>query len=242
MKIKLSDQDENRFGVVTAKAVLENHESSEAILGWCREQKVEFCIVRIPTAHIQLAQNLELAGFFLTDSLVYYANYVIRTEPLQFPSGYRHREATPQDVGALADLAAIVFQGYEGHYHADPHLHREDCNQVYSSWAANSCSDKRVADVVHLVLSGSTIVGFLAIKLSDNDSAEIVLNGVHPNHQKLGLYSQLIKLAKVWCVDHQIKRLLISTQLMNVSVQKVWCRQGFEPSKSFYTFHKWFSR
>jgi hypothetical protein len=23
-------------------------------------------------------------------------------------------------------------------------------------------------------------------------------------------------------------------------VQKVWCRQGFEPSKSYYTFHKWF--
>jgi len=21
----------------------------------------------------------------------------------------------------------------------------------------------------------------------------------------------------------------------------VWCRQGFEPSYSFYTFHKWFS-
>jgi hypothetical protein len=34
--------------------------------------------------------------------------------------------------------------------------------------------------------------------------------------------------------------MLISTQITNVAVQKVWTRLGFEPSRSYYTFHKWF--
>jgi hypothetical protein len=44
-----------------------------------------------------------------------------------------------------------------------------------------------------------------------------------------------------WCRSQGAQRMIISTQVVNVSMQKVWCRVGFEPSHSYYTFHKWFS-
>jgi len=43
-----------------------------------------------------------------------------------------------------------------------------------------------------------------------------------------------------WFEARGRSRMLISTQITNVAVQKVWIRLGFEPSKSYYTFHKWF--
>jgi hypothetical protein len=42
------------------------------------------------------------------------------------------------------------------------------------------------------------------------------------------------------CKKQQVKRMVISTQVTNVAVQKVWCRVGFEPANSYYTLHKWF--
>ena len=34
--------------------------------------------------------------------------------------------------------------------------------------------------------------------------------------------------------------MVLSTQVTNLAVQKVWSRLGFEPSRSYYTFHLWF--
>jgi hypothetical protein len=34
-------------------------------------------------------------------------------------------------------------------------------------------------------------------------------------------------------------RMVVSTQITNLAVQKVWVRQGFELTGSYYTFHLW---
>ena len=38
----------------------------------------------------------------------------------------------------------------------------------------------------------------------------------------------------------EASEMVISTQVTNVAVQRVWCRVGFAPAHSYYTFHKWF--
>ena len=43
-----------------------------------------------------------------------------------------------------------------------------------------------------------------------------------------------------WCADVQAQEMIVSTQVINVAVQKVWGRLGFEPRNYIYTFHKWF--
>ena len=44
-----------------------------------------------------------------------------------------------------------------------------------------------------------------------------------------------------WATRQGATRVVYSTQIRNLAVQKVWVREGCEPSHSYLTFHKWFS-
>jgi hypothetical protein len=46
--------------------------------------------------------------------------------------------------------------------------------------------------------------------------------------------------AMAWLAARGRTRMVVSTQITNLAVQKVWARLGFEPSSSYYTLHRWF--
>jgi GNAT superfamily N-acetyltransferase len=241
MEIKKSEIDFERFGVVTAKASFESSEEISGALEWCNENQVEMLIVRCPTSDVNLVQNLERDRFLLTDTLVYYRKKAVETAPLVLPTGYTWRFAQKEDAEKVEALAAQTFKGYTGHYHADSRLSPEDADLVYSSWAANSCRDKNVADAVILIERDKEIAAFATLKRVENYMFEGVLFGVSPAHQGKSLYGALMQLAQRWGSESGMSQMLVSTQITNLAVQKVWCRQGFEPFKSSYTFHRWFS-
>lgn len=72
MHIALSVLDESRFGVITAKAIVQRAESIEEMIAWCESRNVAMLIARCECGDIHLAQAMEQAGFFLTDTLVHY--------------------------------------------------------------------------------------------------------------------------------------------------------------------------
>lgn len=240
MNISLSDIDRQRFGVVTAKTTLDGSEPVADLMAWCDSHAVQMLIARCATTELGLAQQLEQAGCFLTDTLVYFTKRHIAELPVTLPEGYTTRLATPADAEAVGRLAGRTFEGYFGHYHVDPRIDKADADQVYLEWAANSCSKPGVADAVVLVEHADEIVAFATLKVHNPREFEGVLFGVHPGHQGKRLYHALMQLAQNWARTQDIVHMVVSTQVTNLSVQKVWCRQGFEPSKSFYTFHKWF--
>ena len=242
MNISLSELDETRFGVVTAKANLDGQDNLANVTRWCVEKGVEFLIARIPVEDVYLVQDMESSGFFLTDTLIFYKNAQVNESPCNSPEGYSWRLATERDAGEVGILSEKIFNNYHGHYHADRKLNKSDCDSVYSSWAVNSCLNKNFCDAMIIIEFRTAIVGFLTVKTVGHEICEIVLNGVDPNFQNKGLYALLISLAKKWALERQLKAVIVSTQLNNLAVQKVWCRQGFEPYKSFYTFHKWFAK
>jgi GNAT superfamily N-acetyltransferase len=239
--MSLSELDRLRFGVTTAKATLEGSEQVAELMHWCGEHDVQMLIARCPTTELPLVQQMEQAGCFLTDTLVYFAKRHIVAEPVELPEGYTSRVATAADADAVGRLAGLTFAGYFGHYHMDSRLDRRDADQVYLEWAAKSCSNPAVADAVLLIEQGDEIAAFATLKVHNAREFEGVLFGVHPAHQGKRLYHALMQLAQNWARERGIVHMIVSTQVTNLSVQKVWCRQGFEPSKSYYTFHKWFS-
>jgi GNAT superfamily N-acetyltransferase len=240
VNISLSDLDRQRFGVITAKTTLQGNEPVADLMAWCDSNAVQMLIARCSTTELALVQQLEQAGCFLTDTLVYFSKRHIAALPVDLPEGYTTRLATPTDADAVGRLAGRTFEGYFGHYHVDPHLSKDDADQVYLEWAANSCSNSGVADAVVLIEHGAEIVAFATLKVHSAREFEGVLFGVHPSHQGKRLYHALMQLAQNWARGREIAHMVVSTQVTNLSVQKVWCRQGFEPSKSYYTFHKWF--
>jgi GNAT superfamily N-acetyltransferase len=109
------------------------------------------------------------------------------------------------------------------------------------SWAVRSCVSKDVANEVLIAERDGRVVGFATLRINSPQEGEGVLFGVAPEAQGLGIYRSFMLSGMQWCRQQGVQRMLVSTQITNIAVQKVWCRVGFEPSHSYYTFHKWFT-
>jgi GNAT superfamily N-acetyltransferase len=237
--IAFSEVDSERFGIRVARAHVAAENLSQ-VLDFCAAERINLLIARCETMELCTAQKMESLGFSLMDTLVYYTfDLVKRAIPDDSPRA-RVRKFVPEDRPQIETVAAAAFEGYYGHYHADSRLDRNKCDEGYVSWAVRSCTSKQVATEVLVAENDIGIVGFLTLRLNTPEELEGVLFGVAPEEQGFGIGRSLIVHGLEWCKERQAKRMVISTQVTNVAVQKVWCRVGFEPAHSYYTFHKWF--
>jgi GNAT superfamily N-acetyltransferase len=236
--VKLSPIDTARWGVTTAKAPDLRPEDVPAALAFCREHGVGFLMARCSTRDLPAAQAMERSGFELMDTLVYYALSLEATLPDDAGST-PIRDLRVGEESLVREVAGKAFQGYLGHYHADPRLDRRQCDEAYVDWAHKSCLSKEVADAVLVADLDGAVAGFATLRCNSETEGEGVLFGVAPEAQGRGIYRSLMISAMKWCTAHGRKRMVVSTQITNIAVQKVWSRLGFEPWVSYYTFHKW---
>jgi GNAT superfamily N-acetyltransferase len=235
-----SEVDSERFGIRVSRAnvVAEN---LPQVLNFCATERIDLLIARCTTTELGTAQKMEGLGFLLMDTLVYYGFDLVRRAIPDDSPRVHLRKFLPGDEAEVERVAAAAFQGYYGHYHADPSLDRGKCDEGYIAWAVRSCTLKQVATEVLVAERDSKIVGFATLRLNNPKEGEGVLFGVAPEAQGLGIYHSFMVSGMQWCKEQQVKRMIVSTQVTNVAVQKVWCRVGFEPDYSSYTFHKWFT-
>jgi GNAT superfamily N-acetyltransferase len=233
-----SQLDSERFGIRAARAHIVP-ENLSRVLHYCAGEKIDLLIARCAASDVVAAQNMEKRGFLLMDTLVYYRFDLSRRQIPEDTSGLQVRRLQPDHQEQVRAVAAGAFQGYMGHYHADPRLDRLKCDEAYASWAERSCT-KAAADEVLVAVDGANLAGFGTLRLNSPQEAEGLLFAVAPAWQGRGVCPAVMIHSLEWCRAQGAQRMLISTQITNVSMQKVWCRLGFEFSHSFYTFHKWF--
>lgn len=239
IKISLSDLDQDRFNYKVAKAHLNRLDDVEELIFKAMELRAELVIVRVSTEAIDIVQQLEAKNALLMDTLVYFQKKKVDGYDVELPKGYSSRMAMNTDAEPIGNLAKECFRGYFGHYHADKRLNDDDCDAVYSSWAENSCRKGALADGVIVIEKADEFAAFATLKTLDKNSFEGVLFGVARNHQGVGLHLNLMQLSQNWGVSRDLHRMVTSTQINNVMVQKNWCRVGLEPMNSFYTLHLW---
>ncbi|MFV0359659.1 GNAT family N-acetyltransferase [Tropicimonas sp.] len=206
-----------------------------------RAQGVRLVTVRVDVAALPRVHALEGAGYRLMDTLVYYGRSLSplpETPPL--PEGVSLRPAVPEDATEVAQVAAAAFRGYLGHYHADPRLDNAAADAAYVQWAQTGTATAGSQNPVLLALTGGRVSGFLSLRLNTPQEAEIVLNGVHPDRQRGGLYSALLHAAMGLAAGLGAGEMIVSTQINNYAVQKVWSRAGLVHRQSRYTFHRWY--
>lgn len=236
--VSLSALDRERFGVVTARDPAFTAETLGETLRYCADHAVQMLIARCAADDLRAAQAMEAAGGRLMDTLVYYARALDRPFPEDRPAT-PVRALRPDDVPAVRRVAAESFRGYFGHYHADPRLDRGKCDETYASWAERSCVDVSAASKVLVAEHEGRVAGFLTLLAHGPEEQEIVLNGVDPSLQRHGIYRALVLAAMHEARGAGARRLEVSTQLINLGVQKTWTRLGFELARSYYTFHRW---
>jgi ribosomal protein S18 acetylase RimI-like enzyme len=231
----ISELDRERFGVAIARATLSGASNVARYLVECRRGAVAMAIVRTEGEDTAAIHELERAGGLLCDTLVYYGRLLATRSAM--PGDVFIRDASPADVDQVGDVAAAAFAGYGGHYQADPRLDRDAADATYVDWARRSCAGG--ADRVWVAEADGRVVGFLALRVNAPDETEIVLNAVHPDYQRRGIYRDLVMTALAASRELGAERCIVSTQLTNVAVQRAWTRLGFEIVSSLQTFHVW---
>lgn len=240
---ELSRIDDLRFRVRTAKAKINSPEQLAAALAACRAESVRLVIFRVPVdAHSTVIAS-ECAGARLMDTLCYFerpcsmqAGQVCRV-PVESDLSFRF--AAPEDAGLVETLAYNAFEGYTGHYHNDVRLSSADVGEVYPSWAKACCEKSSIEEPVVIVSRQEAAVGFAALRRTAPTELDVALLGIVRSDRGRGTASLLLAYLVESCAAFEANRLTYSTQLSNVSMQRLLARAGFLPTGSVYTFHYW---
>ncbi len=238
--VAFSEIDSERFGVRIARAQIVSNTLSK-VLEFCGAERVDMLIARCATNDLATAQSMETNGFLLMDTLVYYGFDLTKKVIPDDTGEFLVRRLRAGDEVDLRIVASAAFKGYVGHYHADRRLDSRKCDEGYNSWAERSCAESGAANEVLVADDGGRVVGFATLRMNSPQEVEGLLFAVAPEFQGKGICRSFMIRSLEWCRDHGATHMIISTQVTNTSMQKVWCRTGFEPSHSFYTFHKWFT-
>jgi len=238
--VYISDIDEDLFGIRTAKAPNVTLDNLPKIMDFCRDNNVKMLIARCPANNFPAIHAMEGEGFLLMDTLVYYSRDLANTPIPSDTTKATIRQIRPGEEDRVKEVAAESFRGYLGHYHADDKLDNSKCDEVYISWAVNSCISRDFADEVFVAELNGKILGFSTLRMNDSAESESVLSFVDPSSRKMGIYRSFLIRRMEWSLSKGARRMLTSTQLINIAVQKAWVRLGFEPIRGYYTFHKWF--
>ena len=237
MDVRESQMDADRFGFSIAKAAPSSPTEVADLDVWASERGIRMAIIRVPTNDLSIVHALEERGARLTDAIVTF------TRPLgpdeEFKSDARIRTLQAGDLVPILDIAKRCYAGYQSHYHADPRLDSETCDEVYVSWARRCCEPGSAADEMLVAEDDGEVVGFFSVK-SHGATGEGVLSGVDPRYRSRGLYHAFMQAAMASLRNAGVEEMHVSTQIWNSTVQRAWTRQGFLPATSTLTFHLWF--
>ncbi|MPZ94223.1 MAG: hypothetical protein GEU96_04735 [Propionibacteriales bacterium] len=204
----------------------------------------DIVVVRYPAAAVCLGAAVLAAGRDVVPAgaLTYWGaapDHVTR------PSGASARDldvvpAQALDADGAGRAAAVVdevvadaFAGYGSHYAANPLLDPALVLAGYQEWARGSLT----GDGVVLVLrERGTPIG-LATCSEGRSDLEVLLAGLVSEYQGGGRYGVLLAA----CADEATRRgrdrLVISTQVANVRVQRAWANAGLRPFAAVETVH-----
>ncbi len=133
----------------------------------------------------------------------------------------------------LQQITEESFQNYESHYSLSPLL-RPLSTKVYTQWIKTLTHTDNSSIFTHM--DSSTVTGFIAT-MDSLSSTDIVLNAVSPQFRRRGIYEALCKHVLYDSFQRSISVVTVSTQIHNLSVQKVWQKLHFEPFYVFDLYH-----
>lgn len=234
-----------RFGVRFARLTLadDDMEALGGVLDRADADGIDVTSVRADTLSLATVRALEDAGFRLMDTLVYYRRSLSPelTDRME-GAGKAGSVIVPlsaADAEAAAAISRSAFAGYLGHYHADPRLADDAATEAYADWIYRALRTPTAGQVALGCTVEGRLAGFILGLPRAGGSSEITLNAVHPDAQRGGVYRALLRRYLVLAQAHGDHDVLISTQLQNHAVQRVWSREGFLLSHAWHTLHRW---
>lgn len=141
----------------------------------------------------------------------------------------------------IREIVRASFQDYGNHYTANPLLDRSAAQDGYADWAVRSLSDD--PGNVLVMTQGGAPIGLATLQLgavepvTGSRHLEILLAGLVPDAQGKRLYGTLLDACLRVANARGARRVVISTQVHNVRVQRAWARHGLRPFAAIETVH-----
>ena len=173
------------------------------------------------------------------DSLVYYKYSLIPNKKESLRNDLNFIAVDKNNFNILREIIPSIFDNYQNHYYSNPLLNRKDILDGYIEWVISSIIQNKKDEITWIVYNNSNkVVGFAKCSFNiENSSCEGILFGVLPEYSNGGIYTDLIRFTKNYFTDLGIDTMIVSTQLQNYTVQKIWNREGFFMYKSYDTYH-----
>lgn len=239
MILQTNELETARFGILCAR-LSDPKAPLQAVNADAAKNGVRMITTRVEAADVTRIHALEADGYRLMDTLVYYSRLLDDLPKTDGAiSDVKIHLASSDDASAVAEVARAAFQGYFGHYHADPRLNDAAADAAYVEWAETSIVWSSHDRPALIATHRGRVVGFLTLRLNSTEEIEIVLNAVHPSSQRAGVYSALVSQAMLKGHAMGARLIKVSTQITNAPVQRVWAGRGFVFDHAIYTLHKW---
>lgn len=196
------------------------------------------------------AARLELAGVFARSgravlpagALTYWEKPLAVAEPSRPtpPPGIEVLTADTMDAEVVSALVQEIvrasFQDYGNHYLANPLLDPSAALAGYQDWAVRSLNAN--PGNVLVLTDRREPIGLATLESgADAGHLEILLAGLVPAAQGRRLYGSLLDGCERLAAARGARRMVISTQVHNVRVQRAWARQGLRPFAAIETVH-----
>jgi GNAT superfamily N-acetyltransferase len=235
-----SPLDEKRFGLKTAKLSINSscNNISEQLTIFKREQGRLF-IVRCDTGLSDTIFKLQTVGFFTTDTMLTFSispDFLVKQD-FKTNSSFEVVQAQEKDSDILASISRKAFAGYCGHYHNNPGLDKNHCDEVYVDWARNLVLNKSMADVVYMCRLKEFYTGFASLKVNAEGMAKAGLLGVVPSQKGKGISRLLHQKRFQWCIDNGIKEIQVETSINNKVYLNLLIGLGFKYVSAVQIFH-----
>lgn len=230
-----SNLDSARFEINVERGLFGADTPIESILGAVEESDADLIIIRVPAGRTDVATELQRRGEFVmhADTLVYYG---LDLTPDAGEASSLIRRATTDDRLSIIRIAEAGFRTYRAHYAANPLLPTQRVHEGYVEWAQSRLENQDDSASTWVAMDGNVVAGFATCDCTDG-VADIVLNAVHPDHERRGHYGRLLR----YIIRHHAQRgdarLTISTQVWNYTVQRQWTRAGLLLDTAFDTYH-----
>lgn len=233
--LSASPFDSKRFGINVIRGTIEGHLEQGQAVSEIDQAPAELVIFRVPAGETLVPSSLARMGHTIihADTLVYYGMDLEKMTSLESPANVR--QATAEDGEAISLIARNSFAGYRSHYSANPLLSPQLVHAGYVEWALSRLDIQQLAST-WVAEFDSEVAGFATCDVQ-SDRVEIVLNAVHPNFERRGLYAALLRKIIRHYADRSVRRLIISTQIWNYTVQRQWTKAGLQLFKAYDTYH-----
>ena len=240
--------ESDRFGLTIGRVVVGDQcpeqEAAQALTGVLDEAPEELLVVRWPTRLVTLgaAAAASSRAIIPADVLVYWEvpTSTLQPDPEALAQDGLHvavpAEADDASRAALEHVVRDSFAGYGNHYTANPRLDRDLALTGYLDWARRALDDNP-HDVVLLSHRDQPIGVATLTSGNDGQDLEILLAGLTGTTQGQGWYRHLLAGVGEQARARGCSRVIISTQVHNIRVQRAWARSGFRPFGAVTTVH-----